>query len=54
MHPLILSPQDEVRTVLWNIVKPLRFTESVLCPIGPIVGENVAKLGTIAGKMMDL
>jgi hypothetical protein len=32
----------------------LRYTESVLCPTAPILGENVAKLGPIAGNMMDL
>jgi hypothetical protein len=31
------------RTVLWNIAKSLRFTESVLCPVAPIIGENVVK-----------
>jgi hypothetical protein len=51
---LVLSPLDEVRIVLQNIVKSLRFTEAVLCPVEPIVGENVAMLGLIAGKTMDL
>jgi hypothetical protein len=41
-------------TVPWNIVKSSRFTESVLCPVAPIVAENIAKLGPIVGKMMDL
>jgi hypothetical protein len=50
---LILSPLDKVRTVLRNIVKSSRFIESVLCPVAPIVGANVAKLGPIAGKMTN-
>jgi hypothetical protein len=31
----------------------LRFIEFVLCPVAPIIGENVSKLGLIAGKVMD-
>jgi hypothetical protein len=53
-QPLIPSPLDEVRILLRNIVKSSRFTESVLCPVAAIVGENVAKLGPIVGKTMDL
>jgi hypothetical protein len=32
----------------------LRFTESILCPVAHIIGENVAKLCPIVGKMVDL
>jgi hypothetical protein len=53
-QPLILSPLDEVWAVLQNIVKSLGFIESVQCPIAPILGENVAKLSSIAGNTMDL
>jgi hypothetical protein len=31
-----------------------RFTESILCPIALILGENVDKLGPIVENMMDL
>jgi hypothetical protein len=41
-------------TVLQNIVKSSRFTESVLYPVAPIIGENVARLGLIAGNTTDL
>jgi hypothetical protein len=53
-QPLILGPLDEVRIVLPNKVKSLRFIESILCPIAPIIGEHVAKLGPIARKTTDL
>jgi hypothetical protein len=52
-QPMILSPLDEVRAILQNIVKSSRFTESVLCPVAPIHGENVAKLRPIARNMVD-
>jgi hypothetical protein len=41
-------------TVLRNIVKSLRFTKSILYPVAPIVGENVAKLCPIEGNTTDL
>jgi hypothetical protein len=52
--PLDSESLDKVRAVLWNIIRSSRFTESILCPIAPILGENVSKLSPIAGNMTDL
>ena len=40
--------------VLRNIVKSARFAASILRPVAPIVGENVAMIVLIEGKKMDL
>ena len=53
-QPLILSPLDKTMAILWNIVKSARFAASILRPVAPIVGENVATIVLIEGKTMDL
>ena len=53
-QPLILSPLDEVMTFIRNIVKFSRFSESVICPVAPIICENDAKIVMIEAKKTDL
>ena len=51
---MILSPLDEVMTVIRNLVKSSKFSESIICPVAPIFCENIAKIVLIEGKKTDL
>ena len=53
-QPMILSPLDEVMTVIRNLVKSSKFSEFIICPVAPIFCENIAKIALIEGKKTDL
>jgi hypothetical protein len=41
-------------TVIRNLVKSSKFSESIICPVAPIFCENVAKIVLIECKKTDL